>query len=189
MLQLKTKRLLLRDLQQEDWKLILKLSSEHSVRTWQSFLPKDSEPECREWVQNLMFHNCQRARFAYNFSILLQSSDEAIGWIGFGHASDKMIGDRDIVSALLPHHWGRGYMTEALEEVLSLIFSQRDANSVFGECNRSNVGSARVMQKCGMKLVKQWTETDEAQLPREMDRYLIERTDWKIQNEPELGWD
>ena len=40
-----------------------------------------------------------------------------------------------------------------------------------------------------MKLVNQWTEIDESKLGQENERYLIERADWKLQNEPSLGWD
>ena len=185
MLQLRTERLILRELQEGDWGLFLRLASDPSVRDWQSFLPGDSEPECREWVRDFMFHNCQRPRFAYNFTMLLQSSDEEIGWIGFGHASDKGVGDRDFGFAVLPHHWNQGYTTEALREVLSFAFCQIDVNTVFGECNRPNVASARVMQKCGMKRVDQWTHQDEG----EMERYLIGRSEWKLNNRPALGWD
>ena len=189
MLQLKTERLLLREIQEEDWELFQRLSSDPTVRIWQSFLPGSSESECREWVRDFMFHNCQKPRFGYNFTIVLQPSGGEIGWIGFGHASDKEVGDREFGYALIPSHWRKGYTTEALAAVLSLAFSQRDANTIFGECNSLNVGSARGMQKCGMKLVRQWTERNEDEPSRESERYMIERSEWKAQNTPALGWD
>ena len=189
MLQLRTERLHLRELQEGDWELFLRLSSDPSVRIWQSFLPGSSEPECRQWVRDMMFHNCQRPRFGYNFAMLVQLSGEEIGWIGFGHASDKQVGDREFGFAVLPNYWSRGYTTEALREVLSLAFSQRDANTIYGECNSLNVASARVMQKCGMKLVRRWTERSENQPDQENERYLIERSEWKVNNRPALGWD
>lgn len=185
MLQIQTERLILREVQEEDWGLFLSLASDASVRVWQSFLPGSTESECREWVRESMFHNCQRPRFAYNFVIILQSTTQAIGWIGFGHASDKRVGDRDFGFALRPTYWNQGYMTEALKEILSFAFCQRDVETIFGECNRPNVGSARVMQKCGMKFVQQWTDQQEG----EMERYLIERSEWKRNNRPALGWD
>jgi hypothetical protein len=40
-----------------------------------------------------------------------------------------------------------------------------------------------------MKLVRQWTERNEDEPSRESERYMIERSEWKAQNTPALGWD
>ena len=173
--QLETRRLLLRDFAEEDWRVILRLSSEPRVTRWQDYLPEASEARCREWVSEFIVHNNERPRFSYNLSIVLLSTEGKIGWVGWGHASDKSIGDRDFGYAIMPAFWNKGYMTEALVEMLSYIFTQDDVNSVFGECDALNHGSSSVMKKAGMHLVRKWEEERADGKTYPMHRYLISR--------------
>jgi len=48
-------------------------------------------------------------------------------------------------------YWNNGYMTEALELILSLSFSKLKLNRVESTHYVGNEGSGRVMEKCGMK--------------------------------------
>jgi ribosomal-protein-alanine N-acetyltransferase len=178
MFHLQTQHLLLRDLVEDDWQIILQLTSEPWVRMWQDYLPDSSEAKCREWVGKCIFHNNEKPRFAYNLAIVLCSDEAVIGWVGWGHASDKRLGDRDFGYALMPSYWSRGYMTEALVEILSYNFTQADVNSVFGECAVLNYGSARVMEKAGLQLVSRWQEERSDGKRYEMVRYLITRSEW-----------
>ena len=104
------------------------------------------------------------------------STGEKIGWVGWGHASDKRIGDRDFGYAIVPAHWNKGYMTEAMVAVLAYIFAEDDANSVFGECDALNHGSSGVMKKAGMHLVREWEEERADGRTYPMHRYLISRS-------------
>jgi [ribosomal protein S5]-alanine N-acetyltransferase len=176
MFELETRRLLLRDFIDSDWQIILSLSSEPRVTRWQDYLPEASEARCREWVSEFIVHNSERPRFAYNLSIILLSTGEKIGWVGWGHASDKRIGDRDFGYAIVPAHWNKGYMTEAMVAVLAYIFAEDDANSVFGECDALNHGSSGVMKKAGMHLVREWEEERADGRTYPMHRYLISRS-------------
>ncbi|WP_099205745.1 GNAT family N-acetyltransferase [Scatolibacter rhodanostii] len=49
------------------------------------------------------------------------------------------------------HYWGHGYMTEALNLILSLCFDKLDLNRVEALHYTPNIASGKVMQKCGMK--------------------------------------
>jgi RimJ/RimL family protein N-acetyltransferase len=53
---------------------------------------------------------------------------------------------------LAQSQWGKGIMTEALRAVLDLTWSDESVWRVSAYCHPENVGSARVMEKCGMKL-------------------------------------
>ncbi|MGL4513447.1 MAG: GNAT family N-acetyltransferase [Lacipirellulaceae bacterium] len=48
--------------------------------------------------------------------------------------------------------WGKGIMTEALRAVLDLAWRDQSVWRVSAYCHPDNVGSARVMEKCGMTL-------------------------------------
>lgn len=47
-------------------------------------------------------------------------------------------------------HWGKGYMTEAVNAMLSYYFEQTDFRTVYASFFPGNTASERVMQKCGM---------------------------------------
>lgn len=58
--------------------------------------------------------------------------------------------------ALSPKFWGRGIASEALRQVLLL----EKRRPVFAEVVSSNLGSRRVLEKCGFRLVRRETEPD-----------------------------
>lgn len=58
--------------------------------------------------------------------------------------------------ALAPKFWARGVATEALRQALAL----EPRRPVFAEVVSSNVGSRRVLEKCGFQLVRSETEDD-----------------------------
>ena len=178
MFQLQTSRLLLRDLLETDWQTIYRLSSEPSVRKWLDFLPEPSEAECRDWTATFISHNNERPRFSYNLCIVRRDDEEPIGWIGWGRPSDQTFGDVDFGYAIFPENWNNGYMSEAFREVLSFIFSHRDVDTVFGECDAPNLGSARVMEKSGLRLVARWEEERPDGKRHGMHRYLVTRSQW-----------
>ncbi len=50
-----------------------------------------------------------------------------------------------------PAHHGRGYATEAVRAILDLAFDDLGLRRVTAGCFADNVGSWRVMEKCGMR--------------------------------------
>ena len=48
--------------------------------------------------------------------------------------------------------WGQGYVTEAVGRLIRFGFEDRHLHCIFAECFPHNIGSARVMEKNGMKL-------------------------------------
>ena len=50
-----------------------------------------------------------------------------------------------------PDHQGRGYATEASRELLRLAFEDLGLHRVIGRVEARNIGSARVLEKLGMR--------------------------------------
>ena len=94
---------------------------------------------------------------AYNLAIILKNNRKAIGWLGWG-TDDLEKREYDFGYSLLPDYWGKGIMTEALKCGINYMFNELNASIVFGECVDDNMGSARVMEKAGMELIKEWEE-------------------------------
>jgi RimJ/RimL family protein N-acetyltransferase len=56
-------------------------------------------------------------------------------------------------------HWGEGYMTEALREVVPWALAQPQIFRIGAVCDVENAGSARVMEKAGLTregLLRRW---------------------------------
>jgi [ribosomal protein S5]-alanine N-acetyltransferase len=158
--QLHTPRLVLRDFIVDDWPMIYALSQEQEVTRYQTWLRLSGEAEARQWVERAINHNQREPRQAYNLAVVTRHDATAIGWLGWGRASDATKGHYDFGYALLPRAWGNGYMTEALQAAITFMFEELGAQQVSGECVEANQASARVMQNAGLQLVAQWYEDD-----------------------------
>lgn len=86
-----------------------------------------------------------------SWGIVLRETGRLIGTIGFATASEP---DRrvELGYALGRAHWGHGLMTEALATVIELCIDGMGVNRIQARCDVRNVGSRRVMEKCGMRL-------------------------------------
>lgn len=177
MFQIRTARLLLRDLVEADWRAVDAMSRAPEVTRYQTWLRVDGEAAARRWVREAIYHNQLPDRGAYNLAVVPLDAEETIGWLGWGAPSDPTHGDYSFGYALLPSAWGRGYMTEALRAAIGYMFDSLAASRVAGECAASNVASARVMEKAGLTRVAEWDERDEATgIVERHYRFAMDRT-------------
>lgn len=185
MLHLRTPRLILRDVVVEDTALIGRMAHAPAITRYQSLLRLDSEVAIDRWVQNVIYHNNQQPRRAYNLTVVESQEKRGIGWIGWGHAEDPTHGEYSFGYALLPEYWGQGYMTEALRAGLTFMFETLGAHGISAYCEAANLGSMRVMEKVGMRLVAHWSEEDTPGMSVGYRRYAIERAEWTAQGQGE----
>ncbi len=176
-----SERLHIRDLAEEDWRALHALRTHPDVYRYNHFAP-ESEEETRTWIHETMVHNNLTPRLSHNCSILLKVTGEVIGWIGFGLPSPGKAAYSDLSFgyALLPAFWNQGYMSEALQAMITFAFTTTDANSISDTCDVRNIGSARVMEKAGLRQVERFADFDEkASEASESYRYRILRSEWE----------
>lgn len=172
-------RLLLRDFVFEDWPVIYALSCEPTVTGFQSWLRLAHEEAARHWVTEAIFHNSLLPRSSHNLAIIHKESDQVIGWLGWGKPGRPEPGDYDFGYALLPAFWNQGFMSEALSAAVNFMFCVLNAGIVFGECDKANPASARVMEKAGLRLVADWSDVDEENGGKvTMQRYAVTSTEY-----------
>lgn len=82
----------------------------------------------------------------YHWAITMDG--ELIGDIEFGLIEWSETGN--IGYCLAKKYWGKGIMTEALREVLRFAFEEVGLHRVEGMHAKQNIGSSRVMEKCGL---------------------------------------
>ena len=81
---------------------------------------------------------------------MLKSSQQLIGNCGIRlKSADAQEGD--LGYELSPDHWGRGYATEAARAIVEFGFGTLKLHRIWSWCIADNVGSARVLQKLGMR--------------------------------------
>jgi ribosomal-protein-alanine N-acetyltransferase len=93
----------------------------------------------------------EQPRRWYDMGIVLQSTGQLIGGIALD-VFDREQGEAAFSYLLNRAWWGQGYATEALAEMLRFGFVQLGLQRIADSCDSENVASARVMEKCGMRL-------------------------------------
>ncbi|KAB8140360.1 GNAT family N-acetyltransferase [Chloroflexia bacterium SDU3-3] len=82
----------------------------------------------------------------YEFAIILREHSKMIGNISLVVEADQA----EIGWISNRRYWNHGYMTEAAQAVIHLAFDALGMRKIIGTCHEENIGSARVMEKCGM---------------------------------------
>lgn len=163
----KTDRLLLRELEESDSENMLLLSSDPEVTKYMDYIIFKNGTEAKKWVKEKVYNN-QIPRSSYNFVIELKDNNEFVGWIGIGESNNPTKGNSDFGYAILGKYWGKGIATEALRAVIDFVWKETKANKIYGECQIQNIASIKVMEKAGMKF-----ETEFEEKSRESVRYTI----------------
>jgi RimJ/RimL family protein N-acetyltransferase len=86
-----------------------------------------------------------------------------IGYVGI----NEVYPSPEIGYSIHPDYWGKGYATEALKGLLELWWSlprqsqggdvagSDETDSVFAICEKTNLGSVRVLRKCGFGVLRE----------------------------------
>ena len=86
----------------------------------------------------------------YNWVLERRDTGEAIGNCSAVRVNDE-IDEIELGWCMSRGAWGRGYMPEAVREIMRFLFDEVGANRVCAKHDVENGKSGRVMQKVGMK--------------------------------------
>jgi [ribosomal protein S5]-alanine N-acetyltransferase len=65
------------------------------------------------------------------------------------------IEDIEVSYLFLPEHWGRGYATEAVQQVLAHAFGTMGLRRVVAETQAANASSVRLLERLGFRQLRQ----------------------------------
>jgi RimJ/RimL family protein N-acetyltransferase len=143
---IKTERLLLRKPDMDDAEAIFaSYARDPEVTRYLTWRPHRHIGETRDFLQLCL--NDWADGTGFGFVIQRRSDESLLGMIGISP-------DVQGVSAgyvLARMHWGNGYMTEALTELRKLMLSMDGIYRFSAFCDVDNRGSARVLEKAGLK--------------------------------------
>jgi RimJ/RimL family protein N-acetyltransferase len=92
-----------------------------------------------------------------------------------------LAGGTELGYRLHPEFWGRGLATEGARALIGSAFERLHLDRVVATTMVGNVGSWRVMEKCGMRLVKTFYYPDADLMPGAEHGdvvYELSRSDW-----------
>lgn len=151
MIYLETERLILRDYREDDFSAYYKLKTDSRTMYYLQDLQIFTEEEAYEDFHIVLNDMKKPDRKFYFLHIELKDSHEQLGSIGYTVIDNTPMGK--IVGAgyfIYPKFWGKGYTTEAFQRVIEFAFSANNVYRISAGCLAENVGSERVMQKCGL---------------------------------------
>lgn len=151
MIYLETKRLILRDYEEADKREYIRLKSDAKTMYYLQDIQLFSEEESEKDFHKVLEDSKNNHRKFYFFTIELKDSHEQIGSIGYTVISATPVGKLvDAGYFTYPQYWNHGYVTEAFQRVLEFAFEENNVYRVATGCLAENVGSEKVMQKCGL---------------------------------------
>ena len=150
-MQLETDRLILRDYAPSDFAAFYHIRTDPETMYYMQDLFFSSEAEARAEFDGMLADQRRENREFYFFLIEAKDTLTPLGSVGYTVTDRAPVGK--LVHAgyfIYPRFWGRGYMSEAFRRVLEYAFTEGGVYRVTTGCLRENVGSERVMQKCGL---------------------------------------
>ncbi len=143
---LKTKRLTLRPFRKSDAEaMFFNWASDPLVTKYMTWAPHKSVEESR--ARCAFCEEESKKPNVYHWAI--ERNGELIGDIELGEIGESETGN--VGYCLARKYWGQGFMTEALGEVVRFAFEEVGLHRIDGMHVEQNIGSSRVMEKCGLK--------------------------------------
>ncbi len=146
--ELRTARLRLRKLRQDDAPAVFEYASDPQLTTYVLWEPHSSLGDSRRFLDMVLSQYQKAEPPTWGLEILERGP--LIGTCSFvALAPEHARGE--IGYALARKYWRQGYMSEAVRAVLKFGFAALGLNRIEARCDPENVGSWRVMEKVGMK--------------------------------------
>ncbi|MEM9080373.1 MAG: GNAT family N-acetyltransferase [Verrucomicrobiota bacterium] len=178
---LETSRLILRPFSMSDAEEVRRLGGDIRVAEQLSLMPHPyPEGRAEEWIST---HEEQfESGEDLIFAICEKRSGELMGSMGLHPKPDQL--RSEVGYWLGVPFWGKGYATEALQEVIRFGFEERGFQRIFASHFATNPASGRVMEKAGMKLegVSRWGCSRFGEMKDAVLRAIV-KPDWELINE------
>lgn len=175
---IETERLLLREFTTADESNVHEYGSDPVVSRYDSWGP-NSRDDSRQVLLKWIDQQQTWPRDEINLAIEHRATGKQVGGIRL-HILNSEHGIAEVGYALNRDFWGQGFATEAGLVLVEKAFSVHKLHRLIATCDTRNVGSARVMEKLGMRCEAHFRQ-DVFQKGEWRDSYLyaILRRDWR----------
>lgn len=144
-----TPRLILREFTLADAPELFALNADPEVMRYTGDKPFSSISDAEGLITG---YHCYRTD-GYGRWTVVRSADKAVlGWCGLRKQAS---GEVDLGYRLHRMFWGQGFATEAGLASVRIGFEQFKLPQIIGRVARANLGSIRVLEKCGLRYWKE----------------------------------
>ena len=148
--EIETERLLLRRLQQSDWKMISYLRSDKTVNEFVMRPRAESKEKALDFITKI--NDGIENRSLYYWAITEKNQKGMIGSICLWNFSkDKKTAE--VGYDLSPKFQGRGIMNESLKSIMTFGFDSLNLETIEAFTHRLNGSSKKLLEKNGFKVV------------------------------------
>jgi len=148
-LQLESERLLLRDFKATDWKSVHEYATDPDVVKFMEWGPNTVD-ETHFFIDMVIDKQREKPRRSFEFAVTLKDGGTLIGAAGLrlNLGTDEVA---DIGYCYNKKYWRQGYSSEACARLIRMGFVDLNLHRIWATCDVDNLGSAAVLQKCGMR--------------------------------------
>jgi RimJ/RimL family protein N-acetyltransferase len=175
-----TPRLVLRRLSMDDLDDMVALDSDPEVMRYVTGGAGTSREDMRDDLLPHLMRYDERPG-GYGFLAAEDHAGTFLGWFHLRPPPGSPPDEAELGYRLNRAAWGRGYATEGARALVDRAFRDLGARRVWASAMAVNTGSVRVMEKCGMRLVRRFAFSGEP-IPgaEEGDvEYAITREEWE----------
>lgn len=145
---LETNRLILKEIKPEHVNEIYQIFSNENVTRYYGMSPFTEESQANQMIESFRskFENKQGMRWG----IVEKESNRLIGTIGL---NNLMIPSKrtEIGYDLLPTYWGKGFISEAIKEVITYCFQTLELFRIGAVIFPENIASSKAIEKVGFQ--------------------------------------
>jgi ribosomal-protein-alanine N-acetyltransferase len=153
MIEITTKRLILREYKKSDWEAAHRYAQMEEILIYEAWGP-NQEKDTQAFIARAIDERKQQARTTFELCVTLKNTGELIGGCGFG--IDKDHPSRGNFGYIIhPERWNNGYATEAASGIIDYMEKNHGIKEVEATCDVLNLASQKVIQKCGLEKIKE----------------------------------
>lgn len=145
---LETDRMVLRKIMPDDEDDVFNYCSDEEISMYTVWYSHKTIEDTRFFL-NMVFEQYKNQGIS-PWGIEDKASGVIIGTTGF-ISWDTKNSKAELGYALSRSFWNKGYMSEAVKKIIDFGFNKMNLVRIEARCHPNNVGSARVMEKTGMK--------------------------------------
>ncbi len=148
-IQITSERLMLRPIQLADSALIFTYRSNSTINQYQGWVPKTID-DVRDFIANRTSPEINLSGTWFQLVIIKMDKNELIGDIGV-HFLDSDEHSVELGITMNPNHHGKGFATEALNEVINFLFNQMHKTRITASIDPRNLKSIQFFKRLGFR--------------------------------------
>lgn len=163
---IETPHLFLRAWSPEDAPVLFEILQEKDIL---QYFPNPNPPPRTKADAYIAHQQAHWELYGYgHWAVVTRDDGQVVGWCGLEYLPE--LGETEVAYLLSKRVWGRGFATDAARAAVKYGFEKPALPGIIGLVHPENIGSIRVLEKCGMTFADRLTLWG-----MDMSRYRVDR--------------